>query len=99
MHTQPCPPGDTQVVLQMPRGNLEAVRPRALVLPAVAAALDARDYAAAWALATTNRLDLNVLVDYRWPEFVAHAREFVRQARAVWVGRCACSGLLCKLST
>lgn len=30
------------VVLQMPRGNLETVRPRALVLPAVAAALDVR---------------------------------------------------------
>lgn len=32
-------------MLQMPRGNLEAVAPRALVLPAVAAALDAGDYA------------------------------------------------------
>jgi hypothetical protein len=29
----------------MPRGNLEAVRPRSLVLPAVAAALDAGDFA------------------------------------------------------
>ena len=34
-----------QAVLQMPRGNLEAVRPRGLVLPALAAALDAGDYA------------------------------------------------------
>ncbi len=39
------PPGGVQAVLQMPRGNLEAVRPRALVLPAVAAALDAADFA------------------------------------------------------
>lgn len=36
-----------QVVLQMPRGNLETVAPRSLVLPAVAAALDADNYAGA----------------------------------------------------
>lgn len=33
-------PGGLAVVLQMPRGNLETVRPRALVLAAVATALD-----------------------------------------------------------
>ena len=37
--------GGVQAILQMPRGNLEAVCPRALVLPAIAAALDAGDYA------------------------------------------------------
>ena len=29
--------------------------------------------AAAWELATTNRLDLNVLVDYCWPRFLDQA--------------------------
>ena len=51
--------------MQLPRGNLEAVRPRALVLPAVAAALDGGDYASAWALCAANRLDLNLLVGGR----------------------------------
>ena len=32
-----APQGDVVVILQMPRGNLEAVYPRSLVLPAVAA--------------------------------------------------------------
>ncbi|KAL4420046.1 hypothetical protein ABPG77_007485 [Micractinium sp. CCAP 211/92] len=73
------PPGNVEAILQMPRGNLEAVRPRALVLPAVAAALDAGEFAAAWELATTNRLDLNVLVDYRWPRFLDQAAAFVEQ--------------------
>ena len=67
--------------MQLPRGNLEAVRPRALVLPAVAAALDGGDYASAWALCAANRLDLNLLVDYHWPRFLQSAREFVRQVR------------------
>ena len=34
-----APPGDVRVVLQMPRGNLETVAPRALVLAAIAASL------------------------------------------------------------
>ncbi len=44
-----CPraTGNVEAILQMPRGNLEAVRPRALVLPAVAAALDAGEFAGA----------------------------------------------------
>lgn len=38
----------------------------------------ARNYAAAWRLATDNRLNLNVLVDYAWPAFLSHAGAFVR---------------------
>ena len=79
--------------MQLPRGNLEAVRPRALVLPAVAAALDGGDYASAWALCAANRLDLNLLVDYHWPRFLQSAREFVRQVRVGGGGGApACGG-------
>lgn len=35
------------------------------------------DYAAAWRLATVNRVDLNLIVDYAWPRFLSHARDFV----------------------
>ena len=72
-----APLGGLAAVLQMPRGNLEAVRPRALVLPAVACALDAVDYGLAWRLATENRLDLNVLVDHAWPVFLRRAPAFI----------------------
>lgn len=72
------PADDVCAIYQAPRGNLELVRPRALVLPAVAAALDAGDYERAWSLATVNRLDLNVLVDYRWPKFLSQAAELLR---------------------
>eukprot|EP00887_Chlorella_sp_A99_P002271 scaffold10.g2271.t1 len=76
--------GGCGVILQMPRGNLELVQPRSLVVPAIASALDAGDYASAWALATTNRCDLNLLVDHAWPAFLAAAPAFVAQAS----GRC-----------
>lgn len=62
----------------MPRGNLEGICPRALVLAATADALTRRDYSTAWSLATTHRVDLNLLVDWGWPSFLAHASDFVR---------------------
>jgi hypothetical protein len=55
------PPGGVQAVLQMPRGNLEAVRPRALVLPAVAAALDAADFAGEPPLFSSMRQSTSIL--------------------------------------
>ena len=72
-----APPCGEAVVLQMPRGNLETIWPRALVLAAVAHALDAADYAAAWDLTARNRLDPNIVVDYGWPAFLEHAAEFL----------------------
>jgi elongator complex protein 1 len=65
------------VVLQMPRGNLETVTPRSLALPAVTAALAAGRFAAASTLAARHRVDLNLLVDYAWPSFLSRANEFV----------------------
>jgi len=73
-----CAPGTTHVVLQMPRGNLETVAPKTLVLPAVACALRAGRYADAFALAAKQRVDLNLIVDYGWPNFIDAAEAFVR---------------------
>ncbi|KAK9915662.1 hypothetical protein WJX75_002381 [Coccomyxa subellipsoidea] len=72
-----APRGADFAVLQLPRGNLETVSPRALVLAALVQALLEDDYAAAWRLATVNRVDLNIIVDYAWPRFLAHVSEFV----------------------
>lgn len=36
-----APPHDVRVIMQMPRGNLETVAPRALVLSAIASSLQA----------------------------------------------------------
>ncbi len=71
------PAESVDVIYQAPRGNLETARPRALVLPAVAAALDTKDYASAWRLATVDRLDLNVLADFKWPRFLGQAVDLV----------------------
>ena len=43
--------------------------------------MQAHNYAEAWELATANRVDLNIMVDLGWPDFVAHAGEFVRDVQ------------------
>ena len=71
------PPSGCAVILAMPRGNLETVWPRALVLASVGASLAARDWQAAAAAVATHRLDPNLLVDYAWPSFIDCAADYV----------------------
>jgi len=73
-----CPSESVDVILQAPRGNLEIIRPRALVVPAVVEALDKNDYGKAWRLSSVNRLDLNILLDYRWPSLLENIEAFMQ---------------------
>ena len=77
----------------MPRGNLEIVSPRVFVVQEVLAHLEKRDFALAWKLAKMNSVDLNVIVDYCWPRFLANARDFVTAVSSEDV--CLLSILLC----
>ncbi|DBA88250.1 hypothetical protein WJX77_011440 [Trebouxia sp. C0004] len=72
-----APPDGVRVVLQMPRGNLEGICPRVLVLAGIAAHLQVHEYGEAFELTSNNRVDLNVIVDYAWPQFLTHAEDFV----------------------
>ncbi|KAJ2448677.1 putative elongator complex protein 1 [Coemansia sp. RSA 2336] len=72
------PVGDN-VVFQMPRGNLETVRPRALVLAAVRRHLDAREYRQALLTCRTNRIDMNILYDHAPATFMTDLDDFVKQ--------------------
>ncbi|KAJ2031248.1 putative elongator complex protein 1, partial [Coemansia sp. S610] len=72
------PLGDS-VVFQMPRGNIETVRPRALVLAAVRRALDARKYREALVNCRVNRIDMNVIFDHSPDSLMADWEEFVKQ--------------------
>lgn len=72
------PKGDVTTILQMQRGNLEGVAPRLLVLTAIVEHLNEGQYAEAWELAGTHRVDLNLIVDYAWPRFAQDAGKFVQ---------------------
>ncbi|KAL3695969.1 hypothetical protein R1sor_010045 [Riccia sorocarpa] len=71
---------DVAVILQTIRGNLETIYPRGLVLGAIASALMQENYQDAMVLARRNRINLNVIVDYKgWEDFARNAGIFVKQ--------------------
>eukprot|EP00898_Chlorokybus_atmophyticus_P002599 jgi/Chlat1/333/Chrsp1S00217 len=71
--------GGVGVVLQMPRGNLETVYPRPLVLPAVRRLLDSHQFRNALDIARRNRVSLSIIAAHTWPTFLSRASEFVAQ--------------------
>ncbi|GAA5956343.1 hypothetical protein JCM21900_006151 [Sporobolomyces salmonicolor] len=76
-------PSSTSLVLQMPRGNLETICPRPLVLRVVRDFLDTRRYRSAFLLSRRHRIDLNLLYDHDPSAFKAHLAEFVDQVKDV----------------
>lgn len=72
-------PRHCRTVLQMPRGNLEVVQPRALAISMLAALLDARHYSQAYLLARRQRMNLNLLTDHDPAAFLAGLPELVAQ--------------------
>lgn len=71
------------LVLQMPRGNLETIYPRPLVLEVVRRDLDGRRYGAAFRNCRTHRMDVNILYDHNPDEFMANIGLFIRQVQNV----------------
>ncbi|GAA5833802.1 hypothetical protein JCM3766R1_000102 [Sporobolomyces carnicolor] len=76
-------PSSTSLVLQMPRGNLEIICPRPLVLRVVRDFLDSRRFRSAFLLCRKHRIDLNLLYDHNPSFFTAHLSEFVDQVKDV----------------
>lgn len=67
------------VVLQMPRGNLETIYPRVLVLSGIRQQLDKRKYRKAFLACRNQRVDMNILHDHNPDEFIANVDLFVDQ--------------------
>ncbi|GAA5975319.1 hypothetical protein JCM5350_006430 [Sporobolomyces pararoseus] len=76
-------PSSTSLVLQMPRGNLEIICPRPLVLRVVRDFLDSRRFRSAFLLCRKHRIDLNLLYDHNPSFFTAHLSEFIDQVKEV----------------
>ncbi|NWR76836.1 ELP1 protein, partial [Centropus unirufus] len=83
-------PQDTKVVLQMPRGNLETIHHRALVLAQIRKWLDRLMFREAFQCMRKLRINLNLLYDHNpkasMPSslvFVENAEAFVRQIDSV----------------
>ncbi|KAG0196709.1 hypothetical protein BGX28_009840, partial [Mortierella sp. GBA30] len=76
-------PYSVNLVLQMPRGNLETVAPRAMVLSVTRDALDRCDFRTAFVTCRKHRIDLNILYDHNPKVFMDNVGEFVKQVKEV----------------
>ena len=76
-------PSICALVLQMPRGNLETIYPRALVLAGIRDSIQGKKYRKAFLACRTHRVDMNIMHDYHPQAFVADVALFVDQVRRV----------------
>ncbi|KAH8921164.1 IkappaB kinase complex, IKAP component [Atractiella rhizophila] len=71
------------VVLQMPRGNLETISPRPLVLEIVKNRIDEKKYREAYLACRKNRIDLNLICDHNPQVFLDDVAQVVDQVNDV----------------
>uniref|UniRef100_A0A669QRK3 Elongator complex protein 1 n=1 Tax=Phasianus colchicus TaxID=9054 RepID=A0A669QRK3_PHACC len=76
-------PQDTKVVLQMPRGNLETVHHRALVLAQIRKWLDRLMFREAFQCMRKLRINLNLLYDHNPKVFLENIETFIKQIDSV----------------
>ena len=71
------------LVLQMPRGNLETIYPRALVLAGIRDSINRKKYRKAFLACRNHRVDMNILHDHAPAEFLADVGLFIDQVKKV----------------
>ncbi|KAM4054060.1 elongator complex protein 1 isoform 1-T2 [Anomaloglossus baeobatrachus] len=76
-------PQDTKVVLQMPRGNLETIHHRALVLAQIRKWLDNGLFRDAFECMRKLRINLNLIYDHNPKAFLDNVELFVKQIDSV----------------
>lgn len=71
------------LVMQMPRGNLETIYPRALVLAGIRDSINARKYNRAFLACRNQRVDMNILHDHLPDTFISDVELFIDQVQKV----------------
>ena len=71
------------LVLQMPRGNLETIYPRALVLAGIRDDIKEKNYKKAFLACRNQRVDMNILHDHNPQQFLANVGLFIDQVKKV----------------
>ncbi|KAF8633329.1 hypothetical protein AX17_004501 [Amanita inopinata Kibby_2008] len=76
-------PSSMSLVLQMPRGNLETINPRALVMEVIKQDLDDGNYRKAFLACRKHRIDLTVIINHNQKSFFDRVPLFVEQVHEV----------------
>ena len=71
------------LVMQMPRGNLETIYPRALVLASIRQNINEKKYKKAFLACRNHRVDMNILHDHAPQIFMGDVALFVDQVKKV----------------
>ncbi|XP_005092172.1 elongator complex protein 1 [Aplysia californica] len=74
---------DTKLVLQMPRGNLETIHPRALVLSTLKHLLDSDRIQEAFMVMRKHRINMNLLYDHSPSLFLENLDQVIEQIQSV----------------
>lgn len=74
---------DTKVILQMPRGNIETIHPRSLVLSYLQKCLDSLSYGEAFTVMRRHRINLNLIHDHNPKLFLENLDKFVSHVESV----------------
>ncbi|KAL8808594.1 MAG: hypothetical protein Q9200_004213 [Gallowayella weberi] len=69
------------VVLQMPRGNLETIYPRALVVAGIRESIAQKNYKRAFLACRNQRVDMNMIHDHQPEQFIANVGAFIDQIK------------------
>ncbi|XP_011692610.1 PREDICTED: putative elongator complex protein 1 isoform X1 [Wasmannia auropunctata] len=70
-------PQESKIILQMPRGNLECIQPRALTLHVIKLYLNNCNYWVAFDIMTKQRINLNLTYDHNPQLFMDNVNKFV----------------------
>jgi elongator complex protein 1 len=70
---------ETGCVLQMPRGNLETIHPRTLIISKLKHCIDSISYYTVVNLMRKHRINMNILFDHNPEKFLKNLVEFVKQ--------------------
>ncbi|GME69118.1 unnamed protein product [[Candida] boidinii] len=76
-------PSKALVVLQAPRGNLETICPRIMVLTGVRKQIKEKHYREAFLTCRTHRIALDIIYDYNPESFVANVEKFIKDINSV----------------
>jgi elongator complex protein 1 len=76
-------PTSASLVLQMPRGNLETINPRAMVVAGIRGLIDEKNYKKAFTTCRTQRVDMNILYDHAPDSFLSNVPLFIDQLKKI----------------
>jgi elongator complex protein 1 len=76
-------PTSASLVLQMPRGNLETIYPRAMIVAGIRKLIEEKNYKKAFTNCRTQRVDMNILYDHVPEQFLSNVPLFIDQVKKV----------------